>query len=141
MLVCDRCGTVVAHDDLPYVTEMHGERHKNTVCTCGGEFVEATKCEACGKWFDNRELDGVCEVCLEEYETVGDALKIGENRKVDVPINEFLAYALTPELIEEILTKWVEENFTDHSRIVVDYCEDDKPWFSEYVKEKANGNR
>ena len=141
MLVCDRCGTVVAHDELPYVTEMHGERRRNTVCTCGGEFVEATKCEACGKWFDNRELDGVCEVCLEEYETVGDALAIGAGHTTSVEINGFIAYALDPVVINEILTKWVEENITDHSKVVVDYCEDDMPWFAGYVKEKSNGNR
>jgi hypothetical protein len=141
MLVCDKCGTLVEAHELPFVTEAHGEKHRNTVCGCGGEFVEATKCDVCGEWFDNRELDGVCEVCLAEYETVGDALAIGAENTTSVEINGFIAYALDPVVINEILTKWVEENITDHSRVVVDYCEDDKPWFADYVKEKVKGNR
>jgi hypothetical protein len=141
MLVCDKCGTLVEAHELPFVTEAHGERHRNYNCNCGGEFVEATKCDVCGEWFDNRELDGVCEVCLAEYETTGDALAIGGENTTSVEINGFIAYALDPVVINEILTKWVEENITDHSRVVVDYCEDDKPWFADYVKEKVKGNR
>lgn len=139
MLVCNHCGKLKREEELKYVTEPHGERHLDYICSCGGEFVEATKCDICGKWFDANELDGVCEVCLEEYETTGDALAIGAKNTTSVEINGFIAYALDPVVINEILTKWVEENITDHSRVVVDYCEDDKPWFADYVKEKVKG--
>lgn len=139
MLVCTHCGALKEEEALRYVTESHGERHLDYTCSCGGTFVEATKCEVCGEWFDNRELDGVCEVCLEEHETTGDALAIGAENTTSVEINGFIAYALDPVVINEILTKWVEENITDHSRVVVDYCEDDKPWFADYVKEKVKG--
>jgi hypothetical protein len=137
MLVCDKCGTLVEAHELPFVTEAHGERHKNTVCTCGGEFVEATKCDICGKWFDNTELHGVCEVCMDEDETVGTALAIGEysTEKVD-GINGFIADVLSVEQINKILTKWVEENFTDHSKAVKDYLYADKMAYSEFLENK-----
>jgi hypothetical protein len=137
MLVCNKCGTLVEHFDLPYVTEMHGERHRKTACKCGGNFIEATKCKACGGWFDNTELHGVCEECLAECETVGSALEIGDSNRTMVAINGFIADILDEDMINAILTKWVEENYTDHSRPVVDYCEYDKSYFSDFVAEKA----
>lgn len=136
MLVCKICGKVTNENELRYVTEAHGERHLNHTCSCGGELTSATKCKVCGEWYDDSELHGVCEKCLGEYETVGEALAIGEQRKTQVAVNEFIAFALTEEQIGKILTKWVEENFTDHSKAVVDYCEDDKYWYSEYLAEK-----
>jgi hypothetical protein len=45
---------------------------------------------------------------------------------------------LSKEQIGEILTKWVEENFTDHSKPIIEYCENDKGAFSENVKERVN---
>jgi hypothetical protein len=136
MLVCDRCGTVVEHCDLPYVTEMHGERHKNTVCTCGGEFIPARQCKLCGTWFDNTDLHGICEGCLSEEETVGNALELGSYSQEKVSINGFIAEVLTPKQINKILTKWVEENFVDHSKAVVDYLEGDMSAFAEFLEDK-----
>lgn len=137
MLVCNKCGTLVQANDLGYVTEVHGERHRNTHCKCGGEFIPATQCKLCGKWFDNTDLHGICEGCLEEYETVGSALEMGDSNRTMVAINGFIADILDEDMINAILTKWVEENYTDHSRPVVDYCEYDKSYFSYFVAEKA----
>ena len=136
MLVCNKCGTLVQTNDLGYVTEPHGERHRNTVCRCGGDFVPATQCKLCGKWFDNTELHGICEVCLSEEETVGNAIEIGSYSKVTKEINGFFAEILTDEMIEKILGKWVEENFTDHSKAVVDYLEGDMSAFAEFLEDK-----
>jgi hypothetical protein len=137
MLVCDKCGTLVEAHELPFVTEAHGEKHRNTVCGCGGEFVEATKCDVCGEWFDNRGLDGVCEVCLEEHETVEEALNFGDENEVEISgINGAVAFLLSAEQINKILKKWVEENFVDHSKDIIEYCEDDFCEFSEYLADK-----
>lgn len=137
MLVCTHCGELKREEELKYVTEPHGERHLDYNCRCGGEFIEATKCRVCCKWFDNSELDGVCEGCLDEYETVGMALEIGaENLESVDGINGFVASCLSVEQINKILVKWVEENFTDHSKAVVEYLEDDKGYFSDYLAEK-----
>ena len=139
MLVCNHCGTKVQHCDLGYVTEAHGERHLNTACKCGGDFVPATQCAVCGEWFDGEGLLDVCEKCLYEHETVETALAIGEVNTTTVDgINGAIAYLLTPKQMNKILEKWVEENFTDKSRPIVDYCEDDLPYFSEWVEGKVN---
>lgn len=135
MLVCDTCGKLIEDDELGYGYEPHGERTPNC-CSCGGDFIEATKCRVCGKHFDSTHLHGVCECCLEEYETVGEALAIGEENTEDVEINGFIATVLTKEQINKILTKWVEENFVDHSKAVVDYCEDDKSYFADWIADK-----
>ena len=134
MLVCNRCGTLVEDNELGYVTEMHGERHRNTVCRCGGEFIPATQCKLCGTWFDNTELHGVCEGCLEEYETVETAIEIGSYSTEMREINGFFADILTTEMINDILGKYVEEHYTDHSTAVVDYLEADKSAYSEYLE-------
>lgn len=134
MLVCNKCGKIRESRELGYAVESHGERHLDTNCSCGGEFVPATRCSLCGKWFDGTDLHGVCEVCLDDNETVGTALAIGSVNTEQVKINGFIATVLSQGQIDKILTKWVEENFTDHSRPVIDYLEDDKSYFSEYLE-------
>ena len=135
MLVCARCGTVIEDSELQYDYEDYGEEVA-LPCRCGGDFVEATQCSICGEWFDNDGLHGVCECCFEEYETVGEALAMGEENTEDVDINGFIATVLTKEQINNILTKWVEENFTDHSSAVIKYCENDKSYYSDWLAEK-----
>jgi hypothetical protein len=143
MFVCKNCGNLV--EEIPTIKQCHGHTSLGQpltetidgLCSCGGDFTEATQCKICGEWFDNTELDGVCEVCIEEYETVGTALEIGnENPETVEGINGFAASVLTVEQINKILTKWVEENFVDHSKDVVKYCEDDKFYFSDYLADK-----
>lgn len=135
MLVCNMCGKIRESRELGYAIEPHGERHLDTNCSCGGDFIPATRCPLCGKWFDNSDLHGVCEVCLEDNETVGMALEIGAINTVSVDgINGFAASVLSVEQINKILTKWVEENFVDHSKPVVKYLEEDMGYFSEYLE-------
>ena len=143
MFVCKNCENLV--EEIPTTKQYHdytslGQRLEETIdclCHCGGEYVEAEQCKVCGEWFDNCELHGVCEVCLEDYETVGEALAIGEENTESVDgINGFVASVLSVEQINKILTKWVEENFTDHSTFVVKYLEADKSYFSEYLEDK-----
>jgi hypothetical protein len=143
MLICNHCGHRaeslnsgrIYNDNLlgGYIDQ------KDTTCPCckKGDMILATQCSFCGSWFDNTELHGVCEMCLEEHETVGEALEFGECRTEKVEINGFIANVLSTEKINEILTKYVEENFTDHSKPVIDYCEYDKSDFSEYVENKV----
>ena len=136
MLVCYKCGRLRESSELGYAIESHGERHLDTDCSCGGEFIPATQCKVCGKWFDDTDLNGVCEVCLEEYETVGVALEIGDANREDVEINSFIASILNPDRINHILEKYVEEHYTDHCREVIDYLEYDKSAYSEWIISK-----
>lgn len=144
MFVCNHCGEL--RENLETIKQNCGHTSLGASidetltideCKCGGKFVEATECKVCGEWFDNSEMNNVCEVCFDEYETVGEALEIGaENTESIEGINGFVASVLSAEQINKILTKWVEENFTDHSEDVVKYCEEDKFYFSDYLADK-----
>ena len=145
MLVCKNCGKVIEDYELGTVRECHGYsslgqafvEEADELCTCGGEFVEAEKCKICGEWFDNEDLNGVCEVCIEKYETVSEALDMGAENTVSIDnINGAVASLLSTELINKILTKWVEENFIDHSKEIVRYCEEDEYYFAEWLTDK-----
>lgn len=142
MFVCTNCGTLV--EEVPTTTQCHGysslgqpfEETIDDCCSCGGEFVEAEKCSICGKWFDDADEYHVCECCMEEHETVKDAIELGEDDLVSVDgINGFVAKALSVEQINNILKRWVEENFVDRSKEVVKYCESDESRFADYLYE------
>lgn len=146
MLICNKCGATIENDELKMTTQCHGHSSLGQAyneripesCRCGGEFIEATKCAVCGEWFDNSELEGVCEDCLEEHYTVGTALAIGDADRTDVEINSFIARVLNPDRINHILEKWVEENFVDGCRDVRDFLNDNKDYFSEWVENEAS---
>jgi hypothetical protein len=136
MLVCNYCGKLKEETELERVTEMHGETHLDTYChRCDkGEFVTATKCEFCGEWFDDDSHCGICESCMDDEYTVGNALEYGEGNLVSVDgINEAIATLLTPEEMNRILGKWVEENFVDGSNPVRAYLDNDKSAFAEFL--------
>lgn len=136
MYICDKCGEIRDDFDLRSYREAHGEEITDYSCGCGGELVEAKQCPICGEWFIAGEIGAVCDTCMKENETVGEALDMGERDKKSVDgINGFISEVLTVEQINKILTKWVEENFTDHSKAVVDYCETDKQYFCDYLAE------
>jgi hypothetical protein len=139
MLICNICGHIIDEDDLKYVREDYGEVHVDDTCKCcrKGQYGEAKECKICGELFDSEDNIGdVCEDCIEKHETVGEALKYGEDCLDKVNINGFIAYALDEKKINEILTKYVEEHFTDHCKEVKDYCNDDKSAFSDYLEDK-----
>ena len=144
MYICNICGHTQEELETKrvYDDNLLGGYMDETVIYCSccshGELVEATECPVCGELFDNTELHGVCECCLEKYETVGDALEYGEGCLDKVHINGFIAYALDEKKINEILTKYVEEHFTDHCKEVKDYCSDDKSAFCDFVIEREN---
>ena len=136
MLICDKCGCTVEESELLTYREANGEERTDYSCRCGGDLVEAKECPICGEWFIADEIGAVCDTCMKECETVGEALDMGERDKKSVDgINGFIAEVLSVDQINKILTKWVEENFTDHSKAVVDYCECDKDYFCDYLAE------
>jgi hypothetical protein len=137
MLICNRCGSTINESELKTVVEEHGERHLDlNCCYCRGKYINATKCKVCGKWFDNTDLRGICYCCLEEYETVGMALEIGDANREDVPINSFITSILDEDKINKILEKYVEEHYTDGCREVNDFLYGDISCFTEWVEEK-----
>lgn len=149
MYICDRCGDLCEEDDLPTYTEDFG--YDTGVgwrsclqtfvdnCSCGGEYVEATKCCICDEYFYDEDGYGACENCLSENATFENALLIGEEETDAVEINGFLSRSFTREQIEEILKRELEQARNLHNTIIdkdaKGYCLEDASWFAEWVKE------
>lgn len=146
MLICDRCGSIIEDSELRTSFQCHGytdlgdafEERIAERCRCGGDFVDATRCEICGEWFNDTKCYGVCEMCIDEHMTVHDALGFGKDNTTSIDdINGAVASLLTTEEINRILTRWVEENFVDYSRDISKFIKSELNEFSEWLKEKA----
>ncbi len=146
MFICQKCGRMLEDYEIGTEHQRHGytslgapiDEPMTSNCSCGGEYVKATKCLVCGEWFlpDTFSTQKVCDDCLENEKTVNNALEIGHENQEEVHINGFVKSVLTPEKINEILEKWVSENFVDGSFDVVKYCDEDKYYYEYWIEEK-----
>lgn len=146
MLICSKCGAKT--EFLRTEKEWHHEFERpcyeeieiNECPVCGAKdtMEEAISCILCGEEFSDFTKEGdICDECIERYETVGEALAVGAVNTLEVKgINGFAASVLSTEQINKILTKWVEENFVDHSKYVKEYLEEDKTYFIDWLTEK-----
>jgi hypothetical protein len=81
MLICNKCGKVIAEEDLTshkdllsyYGDEPYYEEFADN-CSCGGDFVEAVKCDCCEEYYLDEEIYTgwrfpikVCTNCLDYY--------------------------------------------------------------------------
>lgn len=143
MLICTNCGKTFEENDLPQklrYDELGKSYLVDDYCPCcqKGQLVEANTCPVCGKVFDNETLEGVCNDCLIENETVDVALKMGDANREPVEINGFIASALSADRICHILEKAVREMIEDRDDAVIEYLRDALPYFSEWVEKHAN---
>ena len=144
MYICNRCGKLI--DELSTDSQCHGysslgeafvEEYAETECSCGGDFVEARQCEICGEYYSDEDYPyNVCECCAEQFETIESALEIGSNNTEKINVNGFVAYMLTEEEINAILTKHIIENYADDSSDISDYCKNDMDYFADFIIEK-----
>ena len=143
MLVCKICGGVFEKEETRRTSHRSGEPfvEEYYLCPCcnSDELEEATKCKICGEYFYDEYGTEVCEDCIDSEHTVETALKYGAERMESVAVNGAFFAIYSEEEINAILTKHFEEHFTDHSREVVRYCEEDKGDFAEWLIER-NGN-
>jgi hypothetical protein len=140
MLVCKICGEVCTESEAN-VRVWNNEFNyyeKREICpTCHHEdLTEATKCKVCGEWFLDDEGTEVCGWCIDDETSVGTALKFGDDRREDVAINGAIFYLLSEDKINDILTKYVEEHFTDDSKEISDFCYEYKQDFAEWLIER-----
>lgn len=146
MLICTHCGTTF-EGALPTCIEIHGytslgnaivEKGVNTLCPhCKrGEIVEAKKCIVCGEYFYDEHNYKICEVCLDENKTLDTALAIGEENKVGVYVNKFAKFLLGDKRINDIIVEYIRKTYTEDiiKKRIVDYCEEDKIYFAEWVE-------
>ena len=140
MLVCTTCGRVYEEEEVKKIHHDHEFHYDEVYYRCpnchNDEFEEAKMCKLCGEYFYDEDNIGVCEECLEISETVETALEYGAERMESVAINGAFYAVYTEEEINAILTKHFEEHFTDHSKQVVRYCEEEKRDFAEWLIEK-----
>lgn len=130
---CDR-----TFNEPKFMTEAHGEVF--ACCPhCNGSFDEAKKCQICGEYFLEDELNGgcVCDDCVEEYKRdLKTCYKIAETtEKEKIKINALLVSAFDIAEIEEILYQQLESvgNNNDFSTFI----NEDKHWFAEKLAEEV----
>jgi hypothetical protein len=121
-----------------FTKEAHGEVF--ACCPyCNGSFDEAKKCEICGEYFFEDELNGgcVCDDCVEEHKRdLKTCYAIAETtEKQEIKINALLASVFDITEIEEILYQQLESvgNNNDFSAFI----NEDKHWFAEKLAEEV----
>lgn len=143
MLVCKVCGKVYEEEEARKRSYDHEFHYDEVYYLCphchSDEFEEATKCKICGEYFYDEDNVGVCEECLDNSHDLETAFEYGAYRMESVAINGAIYALLTEEQINAILTKYVEENFTDNSKEVANYCNEDKQDFAKWLIER-NGD-
>jgi hypothetical protein len=96
-------------------------------------------CRICGEVFAEDDMIGsVCKDCLDKSVTFGNALRYGKERKQDVELNGFLTWCYSPDEIESILLKNLQECSHEwRQRMANEYCTDDKYDFADFLEEKG----
>lgn len=144
MLVCNCCGTLVKDEDVRTLTDCHGytdlreitETFEDRTCECGGDLVEATKCEVCGEYFFDEYNTKVCEVCFDENVNFAMAEKIGSIETVSSEINGFIASVYSIEKINDILIRHAMENYSGLDKLVARYCEKERDLCADIILEE-----
>jgi hypothetical protein len=146
--MCLKCGRLVEDDEVPVSYQTHGftsigDEYREKIdgqCSCGGYFAEAHRCEVCFNWFASydgeKPKNMVCDICVEEQQTVANAIEIGMDDERKVSLNGFVVDALGEEKINEILIEWAKQNIKDTDIRVFSYCRGDLPSFEEFVMAK-----
>lgn len=146
MLICTHCGKTYG-GEVPTYLEIHGytslgnaiaETDANTLCPhCRkGELAIATKCKVCDEYFYDENHYHICDDCLDSHKTLDTALAIGEENTTDVYINGFVKDVLGDKRINEILVKYIRDNYNDDllKNRIREYCDEDKVYFAEWVE-------
>lgn len=150
MLICEDCGRTLHEDDLvtqkSYVSDYAGGCYEEySTCPCGGDVEEAEMCVCCGEYFKKDELtDGICEDCLKEQMSVDNAIEAGNEAKVTVELNGFLASVFNESVIERLMLDEFEKIIDasdDGAMAAIDkaeeWCREDLLWFADWLKRKG----
>ena len=127
MWICENCGKTYHDEDI--VDEFEDG------CNCGGELVEAKKCEKCINYTDIWHT--LCMDCVLEEKTTDTMLDIGAKYPEKVSINSFLAFCFEPKEINSILTEHLK-NCDDEflQKKIQEFYEMDEFDFIRFVEEK-----
>lgn len=140
---CKKCG---CDFDQPKLTHEGGYPEEPTYACpyCGSlENEELYKCSKCGElFFDEDMIGGVCKNCVDDAQDGEHAWRYGKDRKQVVEINGLLAWAYSPDEIEEILTFHYNVVQSDawRQKMVLEYVNDDLRDFAEWVENENDDN-
>lgn len=127
MWICENCGKTYHDEDIVDEFE-YG-------CECGGQLVEAKKCEKCTNY--THHLRKLCMECVLEEKNIDTMLEIGEKLPEKISINSFLAFCFEPKEINRILTEHLK-NCDDEflQKNIQEFYEMDEFDFMRFVEEK-----
>lgn len=125
-------------------TECGRENGHATPCPnnpdCALDEPEMVVCDLCGKEVPDEECRwGVCDGCLAKAETFENALDYGNDRKVAVEINGYLAREFSADEIEEILKRELFDSYIIGWMSVHNFLTDDSSDFADWLKERKKG--
>ena len=147
MFVCNKCFKEIEDCDIEYYEEekydfpypKHIEYYMKD-CDCGGFFVPAKKCKTCKKYIEEDDFD-ICEDCTKQNETLDNALSIGNENADSFLLNEFWSTVFDKAEIESILLKVFRSyKKEEQEKIIHDYLNEDKFYFTEWVVRKGCKN-
>ena len=144
MFVCEDCGRIFDEEDVLYWKEDRGKYGEDTcfeeMCgcpSCKGAFFELKNCGICGAIIKESDWD-ICEECINKNKSLEVAKQIGETKKEQVELNEFLTFCFEPKEIEYILYKYIDSlSQGDKQDLINQYCEDDISCYVEEVIKRA----
>ena len=131
MYICKDCGKLYEDEEAEdvYATTRYYNLVAIDSCACGGELVRAKRCQRCDEFMPEDSFS-LCDSCVEEYETLENALEIGTDYEEKVSLNGFFTSVFTKEEIESILLetfKAKDEKIKKNA--IKQYCEDDYSYF------------
>ena len=146
IFICEECRHIYTEEQAKKVTDNYYDQDGNLVdsntrlhCpTCDTFLLEAKKCPACDRVYITED-DEICEDCLNEAQTVGTCLQIGETeyQPMAVNINGFLAFVYDKDEIERCILNDFEKLPKDTQLEYINrYLNEDRSFLADWLKEK-----
>lgn len=157
MYKCNNCGRTFYEGEEARTRSYLAHKGSEPIYTeedccpyCGGDYEELTKCEMCGEYHSEDELEcGICDECIEEKRyDIDFCYEISKNEQPEsVRINCFLAAMFADYEINEILWDILKERQRTYKLMQSDIMKDlldctdfinsDRAWFAEKILEVA----
>jgi hypothetical protein len=153
MLICDKCHQVQPKNVSLKVEKTHSlvdlffsNANEYEHDGCGGEIVQAEKCNICRKLIPSNGY-GICDSCAKQNFTLENALSLGNEYKKQIEINGFLAFVFDKciDEIEDIIIKNITTDTAEMKEAlqkdITNFCEQDMDLFKEWLNLKWNTER
>lgn len=145
--ICEMCGAIIDEDELRftryYDSDLHFYYEEDNLCSCGGDYVEAHRCEICGEYHLEEDMNGdVCLNCLRENATIDNAFEAVENTEDnhDYAIPDFLVriFGEPREIYTRLFNRLKEDNPREAKKTLKEWAVTDDA-FVDYVLDNYKG--